>query len=55
MTEDKINPCTCQKDKEIAYYEYIKIDKYMGFTDHDHYALNPIYCPHCGTRLRDGN
>ena len=45
--------CECQKEKNIAYYEYIKIDKLMGFEDHDRYDLIPNFCPHCGQDLRD--
>lgn len=44
--------CTCKEDKGIAYYEYIKIDKHMGFVDHDRYSLNPKYCPWCGEKQK---
>ncbi len=47
--------CDCKKKKNIAYYEYIIIDKLMDFTDYDHYTLEPKYCPFCGKKRKKDN
>lgn len=47
--------CCCEDSKNVAYYQYVKIDKHMGFVDHDIYTLKPKFCPFCGSKAQQNS
>jgi len=51
LNVNKPTKCVCDKRKAIDYFQYVKIDRHMGFTDHDKYTFKPKFCPFCGHKI----